>query len=179
MPVVSSERRARCSPDQPVRSSVSGSLADPVVLVDVVGRCLSYGSVAVADLSANATVTSGRLAIERLDVTSSFGAAHVTGDLTSHKAPGMPSTNRILARITNVHLDPLLDAGIALPVRLSSRATGELNVTLARHHSDRLEAGSDGERFRSAHAGRIRPPSPDNCLHLDRGRWTIGHTSNT
>ena len=43
--------------------AVSGSLADPVVRVDVVGRDVGYGSVAGADLSANATYTAGRLEI--------------------------------------------------------------------------------------------------------------------
>ena len=62
--------------------AVSGSLVDPVVRVDVAGRDLRYRSVAGADLSANATYAAGRLEIETLDVTSSFGAAHVSGELT-------------------------------------------------------------------------------------------------
>ena len=159
--------------------AVSGSLADPVVRVDVVGRDVSYGSVAVADLSANATYTGGRLVIERLDVRSSFGAAHVTGDLTLTSAPGIPSTNRILARITNVHLDPLLDvAGIALPLRLSSRATGEFNVTLEGAPPFR----PDWRQGLTANASVQLMPAGSGLsiagqlgLHLDRGRWTIAH----
>ena len=159
--------------------AVSGSLADPVVRVDVVGRDVSYGSVAVADLSANATYTSGRLEIERLDVTSSFGAAHVTGDLTLRNAPGMPSTNRILARITNVHLDPLLDvAGIALPVRLSSRATGELNVTLEGappFRPDWRQGLTANGSVQLMPAGSGLSIAGQLGFHLDRGRWTIAH----
>ena len=86
--------------------AVSGLLADPVVRVDIAGRDVSYRSVAGVDLSAHATYAAGRLEIETLDVTSSFGAAHASGELTLTNAAGTPGTNRILARITNLHLDP-------------------------------------------------------------------------
>ncbi len=159
--------------------AVSGSLADPVVRVDVVGRDVSYGSVAVADLSANATYTAGRLEIETLDVTSSFGAAHVSGDLTLTNAPGMPSTNRILARITNLHLDPLLDvAGVALPVRLGSSATGELNMTLEGappFRPDWLQGLTANGSVRLMPAGSGLSIAGQLGLHLDGGRWTIAH----
>jgi hypothetical protein len=160
--------------------AVSGSLADPVVRVDLVGRDVNYGSAPVADLSANATYTGGRLVIERLDVTSGFGAAHVTGDLTLTNTPGLPSTNRILARITNLHLDPLLDvAGIALPVRLSSRATGEFNVTL----EGAPPFGPDWRQGLTANGSVQLMPAGSGLsiagqlgLHLDGDRWTIAHT---
>ena len=138
-----------------------------------------YRSVAGADLSANATYAAGRLEIETLDVTSSFGAAHVSGELTLINAPGTPGTNRILARITDLHLDPMLAAaGVALPVRLGSRATGELNMTregaepftpdwlrgLAANGSVRLMPAGSGLSI----AGQLG-------FHLDGGRWTIAH----
>ena len=162
-----------------VQFAVSGSLADPVVRVDVVGRDVNYRSVAGADLSANATYTAGRLEIERLDVTSSFGAVHASGDLSFTNAPGMPGTNRILARITNLHLDPLLDAaGIALPVRLGSSAMGEFNVTLEGappFRPDWRQGLAANGSVQLMPAGSGLSIAGQLGFQLDGGRWAIAH----
>ncbi len=159
--------------------AVSGSLADPVVRVDVVGRDVGYGSLAGVSLSGNATYAAGRLEIETVDVTSSFGAGQVSGELTLTSAQGTPSTNRILARITNLHLDPLLDvAGVALPVRLGSSATGEINVTLEGAPPFRPDwrqglAASGSVRLMPAGSGLSI--AGQLGVQLDGGRWTIAH----
>src|SRR4029079_9715487 len=114
-----------------VRFDVSGSATNPVVRFVLDARNVGYRSIAGGSASGEATYAAGRLDIASLDVASSVGAAHANGALVLASTAASPATSRIHARITDVHLDTLLDAArVALPVRLGTSASGDVDVSL-------------------------------------------------
>jgi hypothetical protein len=165
--------------------AVSGSLADPVVRVDVVGRDVSYGSVAVADLSANATYTGGRLAIERLDVTSSFGAGACNRRSDPHKCAGHakhePNSGANHERPSRSVARRRGHRGSGAP-RLECERRGQRDAGRRATFQTGLVPSPGSERFCPDHAGGIRtvhrratglPPGSRPLDH--RARASIDH----
>ncbi len=160
--------------------AVSGSLADPVVRVDVAGRDLSYRSVTGADLSAKATYTAGRLEIDTLDVTSSFGAAHASGELTLASSPGHAKARTESWRDSRTSISIRCSTSPASRFRCASARVRRASSTrrwTAQHPFEpgwlqRLAADGSAQIMPAGSglsvAGQLR-------LHLDGGGWTIAH----
>lgn len=162
-----------------VQFEVTGSATDPVVRVDAAARNLGYRSIAGASLSAAATYAAGRLDVASLDVASSLGAAHANGALMLSSTAAPPATSRIRARITDVHLDALLDAArVALPVRLGTSASGDVDVSL-----EGGEPFGEGWQQRAVAQATVRMTPSGAGLsvggelnaHLDHASWSVGH----
>jgi outer membrane protein assembly factor BamA/autotransporter translocation and assembly factor TamB len=159
--------------------TIGGTAVDPSLRFVITGQDLAYRSIAGATLTANASYAAGRLAIDAFEVTSPFGTASISGELPVTATAGAPGTSRLLGRIENVRLDPLLDAsGVTLPLPLGSSASGEFNLAL--DGADPFAAGwlqhltaQGSVALKSLGSGAA--VSGQIGIQLANANWTIAH----
>jgi uncharacterized protein involved in outer membrane biogenesis len=134
--------------------TVSGPVADPTVHVVASARNLQHlsgrpegrplpstpaqsipsipaQSIPEARVQAEATYASGRLEIQRFDVTSDLGTAGATGTLQLTSTGASAGANQLHAHVEGVDIDRVLDvASVQRPVKLGSTAAGDVDVAL-------------------------------------------------
>ena len=158
---------------------ITGSLTDPAVRIGVLGQDLGYRTVTGAGLSANATYSSGRLAIERFDVTSSVGEAHANGTLILATSAGPSPASQIVLRLTEIRLDSLTGiADVATPVPLGAIASADLDATwgtVEPSTADWLQRLSADMHVRLTPTGLGLSLGGDVDGRLRAGQWTVEH----
>ena len=88
-------------------------------------------SIPEANVQAEATYASGRLEIQRFDVTSDLGNAGATGTLQLTATGASAGANQLHAHVERVDIDRVLDmASVQRPVKLGSAAAGDVDVAL-------------------------------------------------
>ena len=162
------------------RFEAAGSLSGPVVRIVISGQDLGYQSLTGAELSASATYAAGRLEIEQLDITSSLGEAHASGALVLATPPDPPGASRIVARLTGVDLDSLLNvAEVDVPLPLGASVSAEIGATLEGVdllNADWLQDLSADARVRVAPASSGLSLDGGLDIRLRAGKWTLEHT---
>jgi outer membrane protein assembly complex protein YaeT len=160
------------------RFEITGSLADPVVRIGMAANDLGYRSVTGAVLDADARYGAGQLAIERFDITSRIGEAHINGTLALGEAADAPDSSRIVARLSSVRLDSMMElADVALPIPLGASTSVDLTAAWDRIDPD----GTWLERMSADTAVRFIPEGSGLSLggeikgQLRTGQWTIDH----
>ena len=111
--------------------TLRGSIADPTVHVVASANNLQAPYVKEATAQAEATYASGRVDIQRLDVTSDLGAATAQGSLRVTPGDASPGGNHFSGHLSNIDLDRVLAVvGTKQRLRVGSTVEGDVEVTL-------------------------------------------------
>ncbi len=159
--------------------TLRGSIADPTV--HVVGSAINLQAPHVKEgtAEAEATYASGRVDIQRLDVTSDLGRATGRGSLRVMPGDAPPGGNHFSGRLSEIDLDRVLEAvGAKQRFRIGSSVDGDVAVTL-----DGADPFGENWWHQANAAGSFRlVPTGSGLgvagrldLKADNARWTLEH----